>query len=553
MPDKFKKMNITHVRIENFKGFYGNFDLDLKEGLNILVGDNEAGKSTILEAINLALSGIFNGRYIRNELSQYLFNNRVIAEYVGSLTTKDPQSPPYILIELFIEGDDIDRLEGNLNYTNEGACGVRFKIEFNEKYQKSYEELIKGGKVTTIPIEYYDIDWCFFSRDTITARDIPLKASLIDSSKHQYQNGSDIYISRIIKEILHEEDVVAISQAHRHMREDFMSDPSVQEINKKIKDAAEISDKNINVSVDLATRNAWENSLMTYLDEVPFNQIGKGEQTVVKTKLALSHKKAQEANVILLEEPENHLAHTRLNQLIVFLKSKYSGKQVIISTHSSFVANKLGLQNLIFLNKQKTTTLNSLDPTTQIFFDKLAGYDTLRLILCKKAILVEGDSDELVIQKAYMKENDGKLPVEDNIDVISVGLSFLRFLEIAEKINKNVAVVTDNDGNIEAIEKKYEKYLEANAKDNINIFFDQDVDICDDIDGEKFNCNTLEPKLVKVNGLETMNKALEKKFDNLPDLHKYMRDNKTECALKIFNYSEDFIFPQYIMDAIANG
>ena len=34
------------------------------------------------------------------------------------------------------------------------------------------------------------------------------------------------------------------------------------------------------------------------------------------------------------------------------------------------------------------------------FFKKVAGYDTLRLILCKKSILVEGDSDELVVQRA---------------------------------------------------------------------------------------------------------------------------------------------------------
>ena len=37
--------------------------------MNIVVGDNEAGKSTILEAVNLALTGYLNGRNIRNELS----------------------------------------------------------------------------------------------------------------------------------------------------------------------------------------------------------------------------------------------------------------------------------------------------------------------------------------------------------------------------------------------------------------------------------------------------------------------------------------------------
>lgn len=52
------------------------------------------------------------------------------------------------------------------------------------------------------------------------------------------------------------------------------------------------------------------------------------------------------------------------------------------------------------------------------FFKKISGYDTLRLILCKKAILVEGDSDELVVQKAYKSKNNNRLPIEDQIDVI---------------------------------------------------------------------------------------------------------------------------------------
>ncbi|HWY37588.1 MAG TPA: AAA family ATPase [Bacteroidia bacterium] len=50
-------MYISSVNIENFKCFNGTFKLKMNEGVNILVGDNEAGKSTILEAIHLALTG----------------------------------------------------------------------------------------------------------------------------------------------------------------------------------------------------------------------------------------------------------------------------------------------------------------------------------------------------------------------------------------------------------------------------------------------------------------------------------------------------------------
>ena len=235
----------------------------------------------------------------------------------------------------------------------------------------------------------------------------------------------------------------------------------------------------VKISVDLSTQNAWEMGLMTYLDEIPFHYIGKGEQSIIKTNLALSHKKSQEANILLLEEPENHLSHSKLNELIGKITANLENKQIIISTHSSFVANKLGLDHLILLNDLKSTRLNELSDDTKIFFSKLAGYDTLRMILCKKAILVEGDSDELVVQKAYMVNNQNKLPIEDGIDVISVGTAFLRFLEVAEKINKAVSVVTDNDGDVEAVKKKYADYIGDNKKMNIKICFDENVDCRD--------------------------------------------------------------------------
>ncbi len=54
----------------NFKIFKGCFPIDFKKGVNIIVGDNETGKSTILEAIHLALTGIFLGKYLENKLNR---------------------------------------------------------------------------------------------------------------------------------------------------------------------------------------------------------------------------------------------------------------------------------------------------------------------------------------------------------------------------------------------------------------------------------------------------------------------------------------------------
>lgn len=65
-------MAIEKVIIQNFKKFKDPFEIKFNENINLLVGDNESGKSTILEAIHVALTGIYAGRNIRSCQHIYL-------------------------------------------------------------------------------------------------------------------------------------------------------------------------------------------------------------------------------------------------------------------------------------------------------------------------------------------------------------------------------------------------------------------------------------------------------------------------------------------------
>lgn len=150
-------MYIDKIKIVNFKSFEGEFELKLNKDLNIIVGDNEAGKSTILEAINLVLSGLVGGKYIKNELSQYFFNNNVVSRYLTEIADNGTAELPYILIEAYLEGSDLARLEGDDNTDDTKAKGVYLRIAFDDRYQSEYEELIKKGTISTLPLEYYDI------------------------------------------------------------------------------------------------------------------------------------------------------------------------------------------------------------------------------------------------------------------------------------------------------------------------------------------------------------------------------------------------------------
>lgn len=544
---------IEKLVIENFKCINGRFELNLKEGINILVGNNEAGKSTILEAIHLALSGIFRGKSIRSNLSQYLFNYDIVQDYLKNVQAKTAVKAPEILIELYLKSEEFPMLEGDKfsDKSNFGkANGVALKIALDEKYSDEYQELIKDGNLSSLPIEYYDVEWFSFSRNAITMRSIPIKSAFIDVGFSKFQNGSDIYISRIVQDILDVDEKTKIAQAYRKVKETFSDDSTILEINEKISKISKLSKKDIKLSVDLGQRSTWDGSLVTQLDNIPFDFVGKGEQAIIKTELALSNKRAESSMVILIEEPECHISHSRLNQMLESIKSNYGEKQIIISTHSSFVANKLGLDNLILLKNQRTIRFDDLK--SKQFFEKISGYDTLRLILCDKAILVEGDSDELIVQRAYLDAH-GKLPIEDNVEVISVGTSFLRFLEIAQNLDIPVKVITDNDGNIGALEKKYEDYIDDKFK-NIEIYYDQSNVSGNLMIGESnpkpFNYNTLEPLLLEANSLDLFNQIFEVSHENENEMHKYMKKHKTECALKIFAYNSKIKYPLYIERAI---
>lgn len=546
-------MAIDRVKIHNFKCFK-DFDLQLNTGLNILVGNNDSGKSTFLEAIHLALTGLYGGRNIRNELSQYLFNKEVVKEYLTSVKDGQPIDLPNMFIEIYFSGSIDPNFEGSGNTEGLNSVeGIRFEAYYDDKYATEYSKAVASKDLITLPIEYYDVRWMTFARQQTTIRSIPVKSAMIDSAQYRYQNGSDVYISRIVKDLLEAEEIVSIAQAHRRMKDGFINDSSIVAINKRISEESSMTDGKVSLSVDLGTKNAWENSLVTQLNDVPFGYIGKGSQCIIKTDLALTNKRSQNAQIILMEEPESHLSFSKLNYLISSISHKCDNKQIILSTHSSFVANKLGLANLLLLANHQITKLTELNSET--FFRKISGYDTLRLILCKKAILVEGDSDELIVQKAYMKTHNGRLPIEDEVDVISVGITFLRFLEIAKCLKINVVVVTDNDGNIDALKSKYYNYLGENTKENIKICFDSVVDEGDfQIGGKKYNYNTLEPKILKANNndLSLFNRVFNKKYTDINDLRKYMESNKTDCALAIFDSDEEIKFPDYIMEAVKD-
>lgn len=543
-------MYIKKIIIKNFKCFK-DFSFELNKHMNILVGDNNEGKSTILEAIHLCLTGIFRGKYLRNNLTQDIFNNEIVNNYIEDVEINKNVTLPEMLIELYFEDAD-PILNGMENSQNKNEACISLCVKFDTRYQEEYQILKEKEEIVTLPIEYYKIDWKNSADKDITARTIPIKSILIDTSDANIRNGSDNCIARIVKDKLEEKEIIDISQAYRKIRDIFIKDSTIKSINTRLSEESHFLDNTIEIDVEMLNRNDWEKAIITKINEIPFDYIGKGEQSSLKIELSLTNKRAENSGILLIEEPENHLTYAKLNKLINDISKLGKEKQIFITTHSSFVANKLGIENLELLNNKLLTKFENLTEDTRKFFIKKPGYDTLRFLLCKKAILVEGDADELIIQKAYFDKHK-KLPIEDEIEVISVGTTFLRFLELADLLKKETVVVTDNDGDIEALEKKYKNYIKLNKKEYVEICYDKETHVNQGMlkkNNGNFNYDTLEPCMVRANNLKTLNKILKQDFQTEDELIKYMVNNKTECALEIFESNENINYPIYIEEAI---
>ena len=532
---------ITKIVLKNFKVFQDS-TIELNPGLNVLVGNNEAGKSTLLEAIHLGLTGRIGRDHISVALTPHHVNRVAAQEYVNALQEGRAARPPSILIELYMrQTEETVSLRGINNSLREDCPGLRLSVGFDDDYQTEYQEFVRDASgITGVPIEYYKAEWTAFSGTAITARSLKVGVSLIDASKIRLKTGSDYYLQKIIEESLTDVQRVRLARAYTSLKETFAQSEDIGTLNTSLNARqSDITDKTLSLSIDISPKAAWDASLVPHLDDLPFHHAGGGEQSTLKILLALA-RRAEGPNIVLIEEPENHLSFPLLNRLVKRIGDECRHQQVIVTTHSSYVLNKLGLNQLLLLKNCAAIQMSDLPEDTQLYFKKLAGYDTLRMVLADSVILVEGPSDDLIVQRAYLDKHRC-LPIQNGVDVISIqGLSFERFLDIAMKLGTKTNVVTDNDGSPDAVAEKYKEYVK---KGNIRICFSRDATV-----------PTLEPQLVECNDLNALNKALRTDFANKASVteHIQKKANKTDAALSIFDAEIKLTMPKYIDDAISD-
>jgi putative ATP-dependent endonuclease of OLD family len=527
---------IERVIIHGYRRF-ADLDVDGLAGVNIVVGDNESGKSTLLEAIGLALTGRVNGRWAGDELNPFWFHRPTVNGYFAGLKKTVGGSPPEIWVEVYLRDDNhVQGLRGVHNSLGTDCPGVRVHVHPSSDYTGELAAYLAGDPPAVVPVEYYTVDWRDFSDLQLTQRPKCLATSFIDARTVRSSTGVDYHTRSMLAEHLDERERTTLALAHRSARQDITT-TVLAPINARIA-AANVAalDKSVGLQMDQSARTSWEADIVPQVDDIPFAMVGQGQQAAVKVALAMS-RTAGASTYVLVEEPENHLSHTSLHRLLGRLQTLATDEQqLLITTHSSTVLNRLGLDQLLLLQDGGAARLTALDPGTVDFFRKLPGYDTLRLVLARKLALVEGPSDALVLERA-IRDATNQTPLELGIDILSIGgTTFPRALELCANLDRGVVALRDNDGvTVDEHRSELKAFLDPPRRQLLA--------------GDVANGRTLEPQIAAANDEDLLRRVLH--VPTRAVLSTWMKNHKADCALHILDANENIIFPNYVNDAVA--
>ncbi|RXG18307.1 putative ATP-dependent endonuclease of OLD family [Leeuwenhoekiella aestuarii] len=509
---------IKKIRLLNFKKFK-TFEVSFDDEINLLIGDNESGKSTILTALDLVMRG--SRTKVETIGLDSLFNTNVIAGFLNS--DRNLNKLPELRVELYLNEQNNEITNGNNNLDKKPNDGIRLVCKPNDDYSESIKDVLKKTECL-FPFEYYSISFTTFNDIPYNGYNKHLKHILIDNSLTSNEYAMKEYVKDIYNsKILNTKEKFQHQHEYRNHKEEFK--------NKAFKAINERLDNDYKFAIKSNSKSNVESDLTIYEGDISIDNKGKGKQSIIKTSLALS-KSGEDFDVVLLEEPENHLSHSNMKKLIEEV-IKSTGKQIFVATHSDLISTRLDLRKSILLNSSSKNRIKLADlpEDTSKFFIKAPDNNILEFILSDKVILVEGDAEFILLEALYIKKMKKSL-VENNIHVISVGgTSFPRYLDLAVLLDIKTAVITDNDKNYEEnIASRYSKY----SKSNIGIFADKNdnrytfevciyqdnIDICEDLFSAKRRKLTVQ---------------------------EYMLKDKAEVAYQLLeNKSSELNIPQYI-------
>lgn len=403
-------MRLSSVTIEKFRGI-SSLTINLERDITVLIGENNSGKSTVLEALRFGLNTIKSDKSCN--FTEYDF-------YRDSQHKDLSSSEPIVFIFVFEESESFPWSTDVLQALNEVIVGDKYsviKLRLTAWFDKGEDEIKQlwsflddadnemAGKQSSI-------------KDIRRLRPFFFQSAL-RAAKDEF-HGQSTYWSSFLKN-------KDIDQTTKKTLED-----ELQTVNQKIV-AAHASFKDVteevnritelvavgktdSVSVDTAQADVYKalryaeiNLLTDSNAKIPIRSHGEGTQSLsvlllfsayLKTRLKADIDKLAEP-IIAIEEPEAHLHPSSVRSLWELINDLPGQK--IIATHSGDIISEVPVEKLRRLNKMadnsecKAISSSLLSSEELRKFNHHVRRNRGELLFAKLWLLVEGETDVSVL------------------------------------------------------------------------------------------------------------------------------------------------------------